>query len=189
MSEIKIHPVPGEQVTKFDYNPVAELFDPNLDFKENNLIEKFIKEIYDNQSQSVLQPIVTSIKTKMTDTKSGQSHSIINTNIFIFENYTEEFTKKDFKIYQNYTIGADGRYQLSYYVCYKRSNKKRAEKYRLHKFSLQNIDVEYIPFYPPDSKTEKLDMDSIHDVMAFVINVNPRTSRGTVTTVKSTDKD
>lgn len=163
---------------------LVELFHP----RETNLIEKRFSEIYNNQLDITIQPTVGALRSQNSINKGSESK--IYTNIFFYENFEleegkEGFTKEDFDIYQNFSMGEDDRLRLCYYICFKRSNKKRGRMYRMHKFSIVNTEILYTPFGKYTS--QKLDVNEIDDVIAFLINVNPKASRGTVTTVKPTN--
>ncbi|WP_298513155.1 hypothetical protein [uncultured Kordia sp.] len=140
------------------------------------LYYEFIRTASD--SEILIQPTIGALR----DDKN------IYTSIYFFENYAKEMTKDDFDIYQNFSIGPGGRSQLSYYVCFNRQDKERGGSYRMHKFTVKNLEIEYATF---NSKTktisqQPLDINNIENVMVSVIDVDPKASRGTVTTVKPT---
>lgn len=159
--------------------------------KYSSNIERKIKVLYDNFSHSkdfrdeLIQPTVAAYSiTKNEETK-------IYTTIYFYENFklkgsNTHFEKKDFEIYQNFEMGTNDTLKLTYYVCFKRTGvqRERGNTFRLHKFSIKNSEVFYKSFR--SKKREKLNLKHIENVMAFVINVNPTASRGTVTTVKPT---
>ncbi|WP_430412690.1 hypothetical protein [Kordia sp.] len=163
------------------FQQIVDLLHP----KSKNKIEKRFSEIYDNQLDITIQPTIGALRS--IENSNGSCESKIYTNIYFYENFKlekgkEGFTKDDFDIYQNFSMGEDDRLRLCYYVCFKRSNKRRGSIYRMHKFSIVNAEINHIPF--GQCTNEKLNPDEIDDVVTFLINVNPEASRGTVTTVK-----
>ncbi|AXG71955.1 hypothetical protein KORDIASMS9_04213 [Kordia sp. SMS9] len=115
----------------------------------------------------------------------------IYTSVYFFENYEYFMKKEDFKIYQNFTISEDGSPQLNYYVCFNLTTKSKGSTYRMRKFTIKNHSEKYATVNTTTNELteQKLNIDNIKNIMVTVINEDPETSRGTVTTVTQPTSD
>ena len=183
--------IPGDKLKDFDYHLVANrMYDQNREFtgtittrpqvpiegRAGHTIERTFGKLYDDimslpideHTPKLFRPIVIPIY--------NSDDNLIYTNIHIQENFKSQLKKEDFEIFQQYTIGLDGNPQLSYYICFKFSDadRKRGLEHRYHKFSVKSIPIQ-----------NNFEAKYIKNVMACFVNINPQTSRGTVTTVKN----
>lgn len=126
---------------------------------------------------TIAQPLVSS---KIIKDKENNTYNL-ETNIFIFDNYKSKILIDNLIVYQNFRRGIDGKYQLAYHICFKESNDERG-KYSLYRLTLTNLNIEYTAF--GNTTPSILDVKQIDEVVAFITNTNPKTSRGTVTTVQ-----
>jgi hypothetical protein len=175
-----------------------------IDREISENIEAHFTKIYREYMQTtdaedfILQPTIGAVR--------DAENKHIYTNIFFYENFLPDengksFQKDDFQIHQNLQMDTNLNLQLVYYVCFKKSgnDRKKGNEYRMHKFSIRNKPIFLTPFsenlelFMIDNSTPQgtisLDLSKINEVMAIIININPETSRGTVTTVTQPTND
>ncbi len=106
-----------------------------------------------------------------------------NQNIFIegiaFVNSDYGVEKEQFEFYYNFTYKSSGDYQLNIYMTFIHSDKNNKKGFIAYPFLME--------FYKGAiecSEKEPVPLEKIQTVELFVVNRNPETSRGTVTTVK-----
>jgi hypothetical protein len=165
--------VPGVRLESFEYTLIDEIVNPNCGTQ--------ISLLNNSNTEVVLQPILSSIFEEDT---SLPEQGIIYTNVFITENYKKPLEANDFNIYQNFTLDINGNYTLSYCICFKRSGeeKEQINNYRVHRLAIHSIPID---LSSSKDNSQLLNFKIIDNVMAFVMNINPKTSRGTETTVKN----
>lgn len=104
-------------------------------------------------------------------------------NIFIqgvaFVNSDYGVKKDQFEFYYNFTYKSSGEYQLNIYMTFIHSDKNNEQGFRYYPFLMEFCDGAI-----KSGDGETVPIDKIKTVELFVINRNPETSRGTVTTVK-----
>ncbi len=104
-------------------------------------------------------------------------------NIFIegiaFVNSDYEVQKEQFEFYYNFTYKSSGDYQLNIYMTFIHSDKNNEKGFIAYPFLM-----EFYEGAVKCSEKETVPIDKIKTVELFVINRNPETSRGTVTTVQ-----
>lgn len=108
----------------------------------------------------------------------------INAGIVVFADSALGLEKCDFRINYQVTLNLKGNYDLTVYVCY---HKKISNLGDFNK-GLDNIYIR-IPFYRDQIFPLECDIGlvNIDTIAVFLINTDPETSRGTVTTVQSGD--
>ncbi|AXG71956.1 hypothetical protein KORDIASMS9_04214 [Kordia sp. SMS9] len=141
--------------------------------RDGGEIEKEISRLINNQKDIMLQPTIGHVR--------DREDANIYSNVYFFENFKhkiDQFKKGNFKIYQDLIIGSNGNKRINYYICFRKGDKKRGKVYRQHKFSIKNAAL-------PNG----ISVSEISEIEVFFINLNPKTSRGTVTTVTQPTKD
>lgn len=178
--------IPGEPVKDFTFQHLGSTgtdatntnFFTDIGMLQGSHLTQLIGSNTQIHSEEIISPIVLAQKAK-----NNEGETTIEVTVVIFDTYNEPLKKEDLCINQNFTIGIDGRHQLSYYISYKRSDKERTKQYKANLLTFKNIPFTCIVHEIEDHLTP-VDPAIIDDVMAFSINTNPKASRGTVTTVK-----
>ena len=121
--------------------------------------------------------------------KKGDNEIDVHCIAIINKEYELELTKNlNFDFYYNFTLDSSGGYQLNVYMAFhfpRRLNieHETTEVYQSHTF---NLKIKKGALMCSESK--KIPLNVIKTIELFVINRNPETSRGTVTTVKSPEE-
>lgn len=153
--EIPLKSKNSDLIQKVYYTAKKEVNQPNFDFKKFN-------------SSVLLTPIVVSTF------DSDTNFILVNTVTFI----NAQQDPKHFNLFFNYTLNDNGEPQLSIYICYV-ANEIPAKTYIIKPFmiyfssnSVKNGSKQIIP------------LNRIKAIKVFLVNRDPRTSRGTMTTVQ-----
>lgn len=97
--------------------------------------------------------------------------------IFVDKSYN--LNVDDFTFYLNFTYGAAGGYQLNVYIAFEKETKGIPEEYNTFGFEV-NFEGDTITCDGGNA----IALSEIKTIETFVLDVDPETSRGTVTTVQ-----
>jgi len=115
----------------------------------------------------------------------------LKVNVLTFVDGSYQLDTSRFTFYQQYTRAVDGSYQLVIYIEFTEINPTTEQVKSLSQFSFEiSPETHIAPICPTDLQTFEpfynttFLVEEVETVKVFLINTNPRTSRGTETAVQ-----
>lgn len=121
-------------------------------------------------SDTLMTPIVTAFFDE-------NLPSVLQIFPIVFVNKAQQVA--DFNLYYNYTLDADGLPQIAIYICYHK------EEINATAYEYNTFEIYVYKGAITDANNKEVELSEIQTVQVFLINTDPRTSRGTTTTVQN----
>ncbi len=171
--------IPGKEIKKVgkkelnDFNSPKGTFMYYMPKKEPEKLPTFG---FDNIPSNILSPPVSHVYL-LDDNTYRHKHIRINAVVFIAVN--KAVKNKDFILKYNISFNTVGKHQLNVYITFNKKEKEGKE-YNFYSFDIRFLEASIVL---EDSRI--LSLSKINTVQVFLINKDPKGSRGTVTTVQS----
>ncbi len=167
MTDNNLLKIPGEKISNHD--PYITIHRINRDVVPNTHLTKW-------DSEDLIAPIAQAAITKEATT----GHKLIKIDIVAFVGKVYDLKKEDFSYYYNISLNYNSKYQLTVYMAFARTVEASKDYY------YYPCNIQFKKDSILDALKDPIPLDQFDTVQIILVNQDPATSRGTVTTVQST---
>lgn len=167
MAEERLLKIPGQKIS--DHDPYISINRINRDVVPNTHLTKW-------DSKDLIAPIAQAAITK----ESTTGHKFIKIDIVAFVGKVYDLKKEDFNYYYSISLNYNSKYQLTIYMTFAKPVEASKDYY------YYPCNIQFKKDSILDALKDPIPLDQFETVEIILVNQDPATSRGTVTTVQPT---